>query len=149
MGVLQPNSMGQLRSMIYQVGGGASRLAGMPTPGTNDIRSTFNALQSGPSTVLPGGGVLGGSSPLAQFERTEEPAATLPLYQGEASRKMGLAGIESGAGEAQTQADTLNLTSRQAIQNQLQQLLFGLGFSPATQATAGGGFGLLARLLGI
>lgn len=149
MGILTPNSQTQLRGMISGIGGTAGRLASMPTPGTNDIRTTFSALAGAPSIGLPGGGVLGTGSPLGRYVEQAEPAAELPLQQGETQRKLGLAGIEQGAGQLQTEDQSTSLAYRQALQNQLHQLLFGLGFRPQTQQIGSGTFGVLAQLLGI
>lgn len=148
--MFMPSSTGMLGKIAGKAGGTAAELAKTRTPGVQNVRATLDQLLAGPDFALPGGGSFDTSAgPFAQATRTEIPAATLPLYQADPARLMGLTRTEGGATALGAEQDTLKQGTTAAIQRQLELLLQNLGFGGAAAGLGGGAFGALSRLLGI
>lgn len=149
-GFLMPSAGRTLGAIGGKVGGTANALASQSTPGVGNVRATLTQLLNNPDFAMPGGGSFNSAGgPLGFAEKTGEPAATLPLFQAEPGRLMGLAGAEGGASRVGAEQSTLEQGLTGAVSQQLTQLLQNLGFTPAIGNVAGGTFGALSSILGI
>jgi len=152
MALINPPGMSQINNILGLAGGDAQGLMNLHDPGVKKVRATMGQIGKDPNIALPGGGTFfGGSegSPLQQVTAEETPAATLPVYQNEVNRMLGLSGVESGASTLGSEKTNLQTQYSQGIQQLLASLGSNFGLNKLQAGGIGGGYGVINSLLNL
>ncbi len=148
-GISDPTGFNFLTNLMNTVGTSATNAVNAKKPqGLKQMQNTFKGFDTPPATVLPCGGTLD-QGVQTELAREEEPAATLPLYQGEQQNKIANAGVLGQTANLGAQQDILGQQYRAQLMSIIGPLLKQLGIpTGAANVTTGSGDVLMKVLSG-